>query len=65
VQAPLQRGEVDPSLVPEDEFAVEHDVHVELGDGIHDLREVPGERSALARLQRDGPQAAQSDAAIG
>jgi hypothetical protein len=33
VQPPLERGEVDPSFVPADEFAVEHDVDAELGDG--------------------------------
>jgi hypothetical protein len=63
VQAPLQRGEVDPSLVPADEFPVEHHVGVELGDGANDLREVPGERAALARLQSNRAQTAQRDAA--
>jgi hypothetical protein len=63
VQAPLQRGKVDPSLVPADELSVEHDVDVELGDGINDLGEVPGERPAPARLQSNGVPAAQSNAA--
>jgi hypothetical protein len=64
VQPPLERGEVDPSSIPADEFAVEHGVDAELGVGLGDLREVPGERSVLARLQSNGVQAPKADAAV-
>jgi len=39
VKATLQGGEVDPSLVPEDELYIEHHVDIELGDGGDDLGE--------------------------
>jgi hypothetical protein len=63
VQALLQRGEVDPSLVPADEFTVERDVDVEPADRGCYLREVPGERSLLSRLQGNRVETPQSNAA--
>ena len=60
----LERGEVEVSVIPHDELAVEHRVGGELGNGVDDLREVPAKGPLLARLQRHPAPAAEGDAAI-
>ena len=59
----LERGEVEVSVIPHDELAVEHRVGGQLTDGVDDLREVPTEGPLLARLQRDPIPAAEGYAA--
>ena len=62
MQPPLQRGEVQPTLVPEDQFTIQHHLDVQLADSGDDLREVPTERALLARLQSGPIHAALGDA---
>jgi hypothetical protein len=59
----LERGEVEVSVIPHHELAVEHRVGGELTDGVDDLREVPAKGPLLARLQRHPPPAAEGQAA--
>jgi hypothetical protein len=51
----LERGEVQVSVVPHHELAIEHRVGGQLTDRVDDLREVPTQRPLLARLQGDPP----------
>ncbi|GAA1331613.1 hypothetical protein GCM10009610_71050 [Pseudonocardia xinjiangensis] len=63
VQPPLQRGEVHPALVPENQLTIQHHIDVQLADGTDDLGKVPTQRALLTRLQRDPIHAAVGEAA--
>ena len=63
VDALLQRCEVQPALVPHHELAVDDDLPVQLAHGAGDLREVPGKRPLLSRLQNRALWTSEGDAA--